>query len=306
MGKGTKKRKNKAQRMEAKRQARLQFVRQERRGMIVWIGVILLVIGAAVLAWRFPDWRRGNVALGVQVILRALLSVSVLYFTWWRKNEDAIPMVGKVLSVLFVCRWWLPFFCTNRAILLADMVLLLLFVGAMGFWYWTNEKHFLLLDAEAIFLLWLMLGDQPRSVYAERPNALRFWQIALVVSLIVLGISVVIELRNGSHRMAERILTPLSVGFLTFFLTVSMMGNLNYALDRGEPIRLETYITEIDMNTGGSKSPTKYYVYAQLDGELVELQVSMLFWRECEIGDVISVSCYEGALGHAYYMVNEP
>lgn len=141
--------------------------------------------------------------------------------------------------------------------------------------------------------------------YANNSGSIHFWLPTLIVTLVGVGITVILILKDKIPIHNEKNNTKggkasiiIIAVFVLLGLTWSSAEHLNFALDTSEPIVYEETIVE--KRKSGGKS-TSYYFYVEIDGEEYKMNVSSNTYREYEEGDTFKILYYEGAFNDPFY-----
>ena len=92
----------------------------------------------------------------------------------------------------------------------------------------------------------------------------------------------------------------LCTAFLSLFFCVGAVGQVNYLLDFSQPVQTAAVIEEMHISTS-SKGPDSYYLNVVTeDGKHMELQVDKEKYESLAVGEAVTVSISNGALGIPY------
>jgi hypothetical protein len=160
---------------------------------------------------------------------------------------------------------------------------------------------------------WLLMFETLMTVvgvttytFMEPTKFLHFWEIPLILSLLLTGVTVFflvkgsIELKDD--RLSERIALPFLVLFMSFILLTFTVENLNCALDTSEPAAYTVTVKDKHRSAG---KMTRCFLTVTVEGQELDLDVPLSDYREAEIGDPVVVEVYEGAFGRAYCILRE-
>lgn len=237
-----------------------------------------------------------------------LMGVGVLYFTFIHSSRPTV--MGRILAVVSVVNMLqgalLPF---PRLTMLLSAILLIahaaycaryLFVSAYLPYRPALNGYLLMFET-----LMTVVGVTTYT-FMEPTKFLHFWEIPLILSLLLTGITVfflvkgTIELEDD--RLSERIAFPCMVLLMGFILLTFTAQNFNCALDMSEPTAYTVTVQDKHRSAG---KMTRCFLTVTVAGQELELDVAASDYRETEIGDPVVVEVYEGAFGKAYCILRE-
>ena len=237
-----------------------------------------------------------------------LIGVGVLYFAFAHSSHPSA--VGRILAVASVVNMLqgvlLPF---PRLTMLLSAVLLVAHAAYCARYLFLSAY----LSYRPVLNGWLLMFEVLMTIvgvtaytFVEPTKFLHFWEIPLILSLLLTGVTVFflvkgsIELKDD--RLSERIALPFLVLLMSFALLTFTAQNLNCALDTSKPTAYT--VTVQDKHRSGGKM-TRCFLTVTVAGQEVELDVAASDYRETEIGDPVVVEVYEGAFGKAYCVLRE-
>ena len=237
-----------------------------------------------------------------------LMGVGVLYFAFI--NSSLPTVMGRILAVVSVVNMLqsalLPF---PRLTMLLSAILLIahaaycaryLFLSAYLSYRPALNGYLLMFET-----LITVVGVTTYT-FVEPAKFLYFWEIPLILSLLLTGVTVfflvkgTIELKDD--RLSERIALPFLVLLMSFALLTFTVENLNCALDTSEPTAYTVTVQDKHRSTG---KMTRCFLTVTVAGQELELDVAASDYREAEVGDPVVVEVYEGAFGKAYCILRE-
>ena len=237
-----------------------------------------------------------------------LMGVGVLYFALIHSSRPTV--MGRILAVASVVNMLrgalLPF---PRLTMLLSAILLIahaaycaryLFLSAY-LSYRPALNGYLLMFETLMTVMWVTT-----YTFVEPTKFLHFWEIPLILSLLLTGVTVfflvkgTIELKDD--RLSERIALPFLVLLMSFALLTFTVANLNCALDTSEPTAYTVTVQDKHRSTG---KMTRCFLTVTVAGQELELDVAASDYREAEVGDPVVVEVYEGAFGKAYCILRE-
>lgn len=235
-----------------------------------------------------------------------LMGVGVLYFALIHSSRPTV--MGRILAVASVVNMLrgalLPF---PRLTMLLSAILLIahaaycaryLFLSAY-LSYRPALNGYLLMFETLMTVMWVTT-----YTFVEPTKFLHFWEIPLILSLLLTGVTVfflvkgTIELKDD--RLSERIALPFLVLLMSFALLTFTVANLNCALDTSEPTAYTVTVQDKHRSTG---KMTRCFLTVTVAGQELELDVAASDYREAEVGDPVVVEVYEGAFGKAYCVI---
>ena len=237
-----------------------------------------------------------------------LMGMGVLYFAFIHSSRPTV--MGRILAVVSVVNMLqgalLPF---PRLTMLLSAILLVshaaycaryLFLSAYLSFRPALNGYLLMFET-----LMTVVGVTAYT-FVEPTKFLHFWEIPLILSLLLTGITVfflvkgTIELKDD--RLSERIALPFLVLLMSFALLTFTVENLNCALDTSKPTAYTVTVQDKHRSAG---KMTRCFLTVTVAGQELELDVAASEYREAEIGDPVVVEVYEGAFGKAYCILRE-
>ena len=237
-----------------------------------------------------------------------LMGMGVLYFAFVHSSRPTV--MGRILAVVSVVNMLqgalLPF---PRLTMLLSAILLVshaaycaryLFLSAYLSYRPVLNGYLLMFET-----LMTVVGVTAYT-FMEPTQFLHFWEIPLILSLLLTGVTVFflvkgsIELEDG--RLSERIALPFLVLLMSFALLTFTVENLNCALDVSKPTAYTVTVQDKHRSAG---KITRCFLTVTVEGQERDLNVAASDYRETEIGDPVVVEVYEGAFGKAYCILRE-
>ena len=237
-----------------------------------------------------------------------LMGMGVLYFAFVHSSRPTV--MGRILAVVSVVNMLqgalLPF---PRLTMLLSAILLVshaaycaryLFLSAYLSYRPVLNGYLLMFET-----LMTVVGVTAYT-FMEPTQFLHFWEIPLILSLLLTGVTVfflvkgTIELEDD--RLSERIALPFLVLLISFALLTFTVENLNCALDVSKPTAYTDTVQDKHRSAG---KMTRCFLTVTVAGQELELDVAASEYREAEIGDPVVVEVYEGAFGKAYCILRE-
>ena len=237
-----------------------------------------------------------------------LMGVGVLYFAFIHSSRPTV--MGRILAVVSVVNMLqgalLPF---PRLTMLLSAILLVSHAAYCARYLFLSAY----LSYRPVLNGWLLMFEVLTTIvgvtaytFVEPTKFLHFWEIPLILSLLLTGVTVfflvkgTIELKDD--RLSERIALPFLVLLMSFALLTFTVENLNCALDTSEPTAYTVTVQDKHRSAG---KMTRCFLTVMVAGQELELDVAASDYRETEIGDPVVVEVYEGAFGKAYCILRE-
>ena len=265
------------------------------------IGLIIAGFVSMCVMGLLPSAVTDVVILSVLPFL--LMGIGVLYFAFIHSSRPTV--MGRILAVASVInmvqRALLSF---PRLTLLLSAILLVshaaycaryLFLSAYLSYRPALNGYLLMFET-----LTTVVGATAYT-FMEPTKFLHLWEIPLVLSLLLTGVTVFflvkgsIELKDD--RLSERIALPFLVLLMSFVILTFTVQNLNCALDTSKPTAYT--VTVQDRHTSAGQM-TRCFLTVTVEGRELDLDVAASDYREAEIGDPAVVEVYEGAFGKPY------
>lgn len=237
-----------------------------------------------------------------------LMGVGVLYFAFIHSSRPTV--MGRILAVASVVNMMqgalLPF---PRLTMLLSAILLVahaaycaryLFLSAYLSYRPALNGYLLMFE-----VLMTIVGVSTYT-FMEPTKFLHFWEIPLILSLLLTGVTVFflvkgsIELKDD--RLSERIALPFLVLLMSFVLLTFTVKNLNCALDMSKPTAYTVTVQDKHRSAG---KMTRCFLTVTVEGQELDLNVAASDYRETEVGDAAVVEVYEGAFGKGYCILRE-
>ena len=235
-----------------------------------------------------------------------LLGIGVAYFAFVHASHPTVT--GGILAMASVANLLqATLLSTPRLTMLLSAVLLIAHTAYCARYFLLSAylPYRPILNGGLILYESLMtVSGMSSYTYVEKPAFMHFWELPLLLSLLLTGVTVYflakghIYLRD--NRLSERIALPFLVLLFSFVLMTGTIGNLNRALDTSAPTAYTVTVKD-KHKTGGEN--TDYYLTVMVEGREMDMDVSGTTYRETEIGAPMTVEVYEGAFGKAYCVI---
>jgi hypothetical protein len=201
---------------------------------------------------------------------------------------------------------WVPLLIkSDRIILLLQMAIFLVLFVLFAKHFLTDKKYSVVTNTVTLFLGMIFILAVKGYTYLHDSGGIHFWQIALIVAVVITLIFTVFlitdKIQLDDDRTSEKVMAPILVLGMSFILVAFTISNLNYALDFSKPVDYATTILEKRIGTGYRRS-TDYVFTANVNGEEKEFNVDQSEYFRKEVGDSFTVLLYFGAFGHEYYI----
>lgn len=258
------------------------------------IGIILLGrLGVFASAW-------------FRHLLKALFSGICLLSAWMPRNKKHIA--EKILLTLGACTVWVATAGVPvRFVLLIELLVVYAAIVCLLILKFQNRKR-----SETFFLMTLcfafsVLLWSTRYTFADEVSDMRYWPVFLALGIVAAAISAWLlyhrKVKLKYDNKANKVLTCIVAGFVTFTLVWQTRTNLNYILDTSEPVKYQLEVVEKYTRRGGYRSRTKLYLIADNNGCELKFEATVAQYHHYEVGDKIPVILRQGAFGDAYYMI---
>ena len=270
------------------------------------IGLIIAGFVAMCIMGILPSSVTDVVILSILPFL--LMGVGVLYFAFIHSSRPTV--MGRILAVVSVVNMLqgalLPF---PRLSMLLSAILLVSHAAYCARYLFLSAY----LSYRPVLNGWLLMFEVLTTIvgvtaytFVEPTKFLHFWEIPLILSLLLTGVTVfflvkgTIELKDD--RLSERIALPFLVLLMSFALLTFTVENLNCALDTSKPTAYTVTVQDKHRSAG---KMTRCFLTVTVAGQELDLDVAASDYREAEIGDPVVVEVYEGAFGKAYCILRE-
>jgi len=127
----------------------------------------------------------------------------------------------------------------------------------------------------------------------------RYW---IVVGVLLLGL--LLPVFFCSEECQKQKLLLLGVAFALLVYLAGATGEVNYLLDREQPVKFNGVVTDMHVSTG-SDSPDRYYLEVKTSDRPYDLMVGETMYNETIVGDNVHVLVYPGALDIPYAEVED-
>lgn len=268
--------------------------------------IVLYFVGALALIFVLMIMSAKLEPAVFNIILRAVLSAVMLYFTFFGKErinvKDVIASLAVVLTV------WLPMLIGRKAGIAVMMTELLVLGVYIAYRHMFRGKTVKVLCWEWVYLLLCHLSGSIGQTYCDETSALRFLMFPIIIAIVSVPVSVflfdkgLIQLKDA--RMSEAVAAVIIIAVAAFGIVYCGTCNLNYVLDRSEPIK-ETAIIKETEAIHGARSSISYHFTLDVDGTEIDMQVTEHEYFNFKEGDEYKIELYEGALGAPYYISGE-
>ncbi len=275
----------------------------EKRSIISTILLILFLIVFLFLD-NYPSLQPMRDSWIYILISKAMYSSVILYFAWLSNKKP--PLFERSMISAFALLPWIPFLIkSDRIILLLKMAIFLVLLFLYAKHFLTNKKYYIVTNTVTLFLALIFIKAVNDYTYLYDSGGIHFWQISLIVAVVIASIFIVLLLENKiqleDDRTLEMVMASILVMGMSFVLVAYTISNLNYALDLSKPVYYGTIILEKRIDAG-SRGPTDYVFTAIVNGEEKEFIVDQSEYFHKKVGDSFKVLLYSGAFGHEYYI----
>ncbi len=237
-----------------------------------------------------------------------LMGIGILYFAFVHSSRPSV--MGRILAVASVVN-------TLQGALLPFPRLTMLLTAVLLIAHAAYCARFLFLSAylsyRPVLNGWLLMFEALMTVvgvtaytFVEPTKFLHFWEIPLILSLLLTGITVFFLVKGSiemkDDRLSERIALPFLVLIMSFILLTFTVENLNCALDVSEPTAYTVTVKDKHRSAG---KMTRCFLTVTVEGQELDLDVAASDYREAEIGEPAVVEVYRGAFGKAYCILRD-
>lgn len=270
--------------------------------ILIAISVFAAFIGLIVF-FKLPSLQPFRDSIFFDILIRLAPSGIVVYFAWFYREN--LPLTVRIVSSLYVSLLWLPWVIeSSQVLLLIDIIVFFIWLIYIGALLLIKKEKYLILNWETIFLgisVCISFKD-----YTFIDNSFPFWELPLIIAFIALIATIVLLVSEffvpKDNRKSERIAWPILVAFFAFFLTWSIICNLNYALDFTEPQIYTATVVEKEIITH-SRGRTSDYVFHLLVGERkIKMYVSQTEYYHYDENNNFPVKLYDGAFGEPFFI----
>ena len=263
-------------------------------------GLLLLIM--AVL----PSSVQNVTALMLLPVL--LLGIGVAYFAFVHASHPTAT--GGILAMASVANLLqATLLSTPRLTMLLSAILLIAHAAYCARYLFLSaylSYRPILNGCLLMFEILMTLVGVRSYTFMEPTKFLHFWEVPLILSLLLTGITVFFLVKGSieleDNRLSERIAFPGMVLLMGFILLTFTAQNLNCALDMSEPTAYTVTVQDKHRTAG---EMTRCFLTFTVAGQELELEVAASDYRETEVGDPVVVEVYEGAFGKAYCILRE-
>ena len=254
--------------------------------------------------FRSPDLQKLRDSLFFNIAIKIVFSCAILCPTWFHKSKPKIG--GQILLSLCALSIWVKMIVPTAR--LWWIIIFILFCGLVLYLcidYFTNKKVNPIVRFVSLIFLLLELTIMSQYKFVDRPNAIHFWKLSLVISVIITIVFIILLFKNvitleTPKNIGDIILSCIICLLAVFTLVVSAAYNLNHFLDKSEPTLEWAEIT--DRYIYHSRRHRDYTFRLSLNGKEFDFEVSDTEYYNYEVGEKFPLKFYEGAFDDAYYI----
>lgn len=269
----------------------------------------LIVFGIAFIVIEvFPFALLIRTSFWYNLVLKTLVSIAVLYFTWIQGKSPRLP-VKILLTIAWILFVWLPLVVySDRVLLLLDSGVLFVLLFCVLYLYLRYKRWYGVLNACTLIVGMYCFFAMDRYTFVNTSADLHFWVIPLLISIFSAVICAVLLYKRKivlkDNRVSERICLPIVIFGLCFSILWSTLCNLNYILDTSVPTAYSSSIVSKEIRTH-SRGPADYIFRVRINGDIVEINVSSVQYDSHDEGDPYPILLYDGAFSDPYYIPQE-
>ena len=290
--------------------------KQTRKSIIGGIVGFVIVMAINVLLIWLGDSETGidfSNKIGLDWIFKVGYSIILIALIFYKSSN--FKLLSKVSIGVYLTLYWLGlFFFNGRVNIMIDLVFFYLFIVIGVYELIEQRKH---IEDEnqrkntimnrfigiSIFLMLMLTFTIMEFTFV---NEWQPWLYSLYAMLGLLVVLVVgIYLYNKKHteltkkqKILNYVCYIFGFSFLLYLLSALTIVNLNYALDKSEPVINSYEIIEL---TNGSDNDSDSATIV-IDGVQLEIAISDEEYHKFEVGDLIEIYYFEGAFNMPYYI----
>ncbi len=263
---------------------------------------LYILVAIATLAYTFfvllPDFLGMNLPPGISIVVRAVITLAGLPALWFFGAEK-IPSSTKFLfSAEIILLLLEPIPGSIRILMLLHLIVFILLAVdtfiIKGNYDLINMRK---LEFSPFLDLAIRLLVFPLITITAESSDYLVW--ILIISIIFgIGTAAALIIAKIGHPFLCA-LCALPASLFAFLGINCATLIVNYSLDNSEPVRHTALLEEIDYRT-----KTDFF-YISINGKNLALAASDAQTYLHNEGDVLTVLEYDGALGIAYYMIEE-
>ena len=276
------------------------------------LSIVIFVIGFFGVAYFSYDWIDplvSNLILIICIILMFIIAIIQVVLSdkcVTAKTIDIIFYSGNIL--IFGLRFFSDFFvmglfCFNS---IMAIIYCIVYFHPKRFNTYKSffDKKIILIIAFIAILLYL--GIYSRAYLIGNVVLLYAFIPMAVIFCVFVGLSLSVFLKTF-NQLAQKKWTKVGVFiivlFIGWFYGVIFIDTINSSIP--SPYSINSYeIVDKKINGTGARQVTTYDVYFVIDDNTYHIDVSVDFYWQCEIGDMINIKTTQGALNLSYMEVN--
>ena len=223
-------------------------------------------------------------------------------------------LYGKIFTLVYFNMFALVFavrlFITNRLwtiFLFASFAAAIVLLLILAFKYVKAPHNYKITRYEPLvamlpLLLLLMLAMTQSYV-----DASGMWMPIVVIGVVLAAAALFVFLKffkyidyfNNEHK-SEFIACIILLIAACFYVSNVTVKTINYAFDNN-PTVVSFEIIDKHVQSG-AKYTTSFYFKIEIDGQEKQIYVPATVYHSKEIGDIVEIKLYKGALGYGYYI----
>lgn len=269
---------------------------------------IIVITFVALFVWLLVNNRAPAIADNYifKVFVCSLIGLPFILYAVFKKEKAFIPL--RISLILLGLRWFVPFFISNYKIcVIVDLIAILVSALSVGLSFlrlFGEYKNSRLRETAVMCLAinFLMQFNDTRG-YNYLSGKMAFWLPSIIGGAVFAGIAALLlftgKLSLKGNSGLERGVAVALAGCCAYIFIWCGVQHLNYALDDGEPQKIEQVITDKRKDTSGDS--TDYYLIVEIDGEKFEISVGSRDYKSYEKGDTLSFYYFDGAFDEPFY-----
>lgn len=268
--------------------------------IIFWI--VLVIIGVFSIVCDTPKFTTGTGRIILLVIINLLITGLIIYFSFFCDKKNRVKGFLLILAVATIIFIWLRHFISLKAELTISAVLTVITVSCAVYRYLRFEqKNKVLFGISIYYVLFNLMQAMNFSIIDNDSVIL---DIAIVLFAIICTlVSILLIIKNKYLKdigLANKIFLPFLVLLFSASISFSLIVNLNYSLDKSEPIVKSGTIVEQQLDSGYRRI-TSFKFIIDIDGEEIYIEVPGDEYYSYKVGDTYEASFYKGFFDIPFY-----
>ncbi len=287
--------------------------------------ICILLFGFAVCAESLFGSHSKAGAIALAIIALVVASGLFVFLIWFDSKRP--PFAERLVTTIFGALYILIFLAIDLSRLFFFLFLLCfwgLLVCVFVLYMKTGKKAGTLLIAELVFAAIPLFIPFGKCTFTTSLFEQKFGFLTLIFSVILLPFAIFCRPKKSEAKPSKKhkaiptltktksdlvktVFAKIIFCLLLVFVCFASMVSVNYALDTSEGQKQVVQIVDKASYRYGSRYRYRrnYHLVVELDGKRVSFLVSSSMYQNYKIGDDFPVYFYEGALGEAYYTINQ-